>query len=192
MTAINVSLAFASIKKKVLLVGADLRNPKLHSYFGGKKDVKGLSTYLYDHSTQFDDCISKGFVENVYHEVCYSGPIPPNAPQLLSGERFEQFLETAREKYDYIVVDTAPTLLVTDTLLISQHADTTLYIVRADFTEKRLLEFSKELQKTNRLKNMVYVLNFVNMKTFKGYNYGYSYGYGIKPPDRGFSKYFRK
>ena len=80
-------------------------------------------------------------------------------------------------EFDYIIVDCAPTLLVSDTLLISEHADATLYVVRADFTDKRLFEFIKSLHQNHRLKKMAFVVNAVNMEKLYGINYGYGYGY---------------
>jgi len=97
----------------------------------------------------------------------------------LTNGRLETLLEEAKTVYDYIIVDTAPTILVTDTLLISQFADATLYIARANFTEKNLLDHSIELSKNKKLKNLAYVINSVgDSNRSYGYNYGYNYGYG--------------
>ncbi|PIE99946.1 MAG: tyrosine protein kinase [Maribacter sp.] len=176
LVALNLASAYAGLQKKVLLVGADLRNPQLHSYIGVDKNALGLSNYLIDRSIPWEGFI-KEYNGNPFLKVCLSGAVPPNAPQLLSSDGFDKFIRWAKSEFDYIVVDTAPTLLVTDTLMISKHADVSLFIMRADFTDKRLLEFSKELYKTKKLKNMAYVLNSVDQGKFKGYNYGYGYGY---------------
>jgi Mrp family chromosome partitioning ATPase len=98
----------------------------------------------------------------------------------LTNGRFKKLIEEARLEYDYVVVDTAPTILVTDTMLISSLADATLYIVRSNFTEKSLLSYSKELFESGKLKNMAYVINSVGSSKSYGYsyNYGYNYGYG--------------
>jgi Mrp family chromosome partitioning ATPase len=95
----------------------------------------------------------------------------------LSNGRFELLLSEVKQEYDYVIVDCAPTILVTDTLLISQLADVTLYLSRAGFTETRLLQFSKELKQLHKLKNMSYVLNNVGDSKSYGYNYSYNYGY---------------
>ena len=89
-------------------------------------------------------------------------------------------MEQAQMEFDFIILDTAPTLLVTDTLLISQYADLTLFVVRAGFTDKRLLEFSTSLNNSKKLYNMAYVLNDVGMGKTREYNYGHGYGYGSK------------
>lgn len=178
MVALNLSLAYASIKKKVLLVGADLRNPQLHTYFDIDKNSIGLSNYLHDPKIDWRDCIHPGFGINDFHKVCFSGAIPPNAPELLSSLAYEEFITAVKDEYDYIIVDCAPTLLVTDTLLISEYADSTLYVVRAEYTDKRLFEFIKGLHKNHRLKNMAFVVNDVKINKLNRYNYGYGYGYG--------------
>ncbi|MCB0464347.1 MAG: polysaccharide biosynthesis tyrosine autokinase [Aequorivita sp.] len=178
LVALNLSLAYASLKKKVLLVGADLRNPQLHTYFNIDKNSIGLSNYLHDSKIVWKDCINKGFGLNDFHKVCFSGAIPPNAPELLSSLAYEEFINTVKNEFDYVIVDCAPTLLVTDTLLISEYADATLFVVRADYTDKRLFEFIKGLNKNHRLKNMSFVINDVKIDKLNGYNYGYGYGYG--------------
>lgn len=179
---INLSLALTSLNKKVLLIGADLRNPQIHHYTIPQMDKNelGLSNYLYDDSFDWRSALIKGFPKHPDHDTLLSGTIPPNPAHLLTNGRFEQLLNDAKEIYDYIVVDTAPTILVTDTLLISELADVTLYMVRAGVTEKNLLDFSKNLAETGRLKNMAYVINGVGESRSYGYsyNYGYNYGYG--------------
>lgn len=177
LTAFNLSLAYASINKKVLLVGADLRNPQLHNYFDVSKNVAGLVDYLHDPKIDISDCIHQGFGKNPNHKICFSGPIPPNAPELLSGPNFEKFINEVSMQFDYVIVDTAPTILVTDTLLIANYADITLFVTRANFTEKEILAFSKDLYKNHKMKNMAYIVNEVGLGKAKDYNYGYGYGY---------------
>lgn len=179
---INLSLALSSINKKVLLIGADLRNPQIHHYTIPERDKNspGLSNYLHDENFNWKNTLIKGFALHPDHDTLLSGNIPPNPAHLLTNGRFETLLNEAKELYDYIIVDTAPTILVTDTFLISQFADATLYLVRAEVTEKSLLDFSKNLFESGRLKNMAYVVNSVGASKAYGYtyNYGYNYGYG--------------
>ena len=178
LIAHNLSLAYASLNKKVLLIGADLRNPQLHNFYNISVNRKGLSDYLNDPGMNWKDCVVPSGSDNPTLEVCFGGSIPPNTPQLLSSPAFEQFITAAKKEFDYIVVDTAPTMLVTDTLLISKFADATVFVTRSGQTDKRLLEFSKNLFKTKKLKNMAFVVNGVGNGKAKGYNYGYGYGYG--------------
>lgn len=178
--SINLSLALSSINKKVLLIGADLRNPQIHAHINEGKDTPGLSNYLHDLDFNWREALISGFDKHPNHHIMLSGVIPPNPANLLTNGRFTKLIEEAKEEYDYIIVDTAPTILVTDTMLISKLADVTVYIARADFTDKNLLKFSKDLSETGKLNNMAYVINSVGASKSYGYsyNYGYNYGYG--------------
>jgi capsular exopolysaccharide synthesis family protein len=182
-TALNLSISFSIMNKKVLLIGADMRNPQLHNYLNVKKNDKGLQNYLHDMSVDWHSIVKKDMngIENL--DIIMSGLIPPNPAELLSNGRLESLIQEAKKEYDFIIVDTPPTLLVTDTLVISHLVDTTLYVVRADFTPKNILEFSVDLSNRGKLKNMAYVINNVgsNYKGYGrgyGYKYSYSYAYG--------------
>lgn len=176
--SMNLSLAMSSINKKVLLIGADLRNPQLHTLIGEDKHKPGLSNYLHDLEFNWRDALMKGFERHQNHDIMLSGSIPPNPAHLLTNGRFTKLINEAKEDYDYVIVDTAPTILVTDTMLISKLADATIYIARANFTDKSLLKYSKELFETGKLKNMAYVINGVGASRSYGYSYNYGYGYG--------------
>ena len=159
--SLNLSLALASLNKKVLLIGADMRNPQIHTYFGTSKNQLGLSSYLNDASANWKELLMSGFDKHPKHYTMLSGAIPPNPAHLLTNGRFEQLLAEARIEFDYVIVDTAPTILVTDTLLISKFADVTLFLTKANYTDKKLLKFSKELSESGKIKNMAYVMNSV-------------------------------
>lgn len=178
LIAFNLAMALTSLNKKVLLIGADLRNPRLHFSFNMEKNSIGLTNFLHEEDINWKDCIHQINDDNSLPDVCLSGPIPPNPSLLLSGTNFKQFLDAVKDEYDYVVVDTAPTIQVADTLLISDNADLTIYIARSGYTDKSLLKFSEELSKTKKLTNMAYVLNDVPFSKGNGYNYGYGYGYG--------------
>ena len=177
-TALNLAVSFSIMNKKVLLIGADMRNPQLHNYLNVKKSEQGLQDYLHDLSIDWHATIKKNCIKNNSNlDIILSGAIPPNPAELLSNGRLEELIQEAKKEYDFVIVDTPPTLLVTDTLVISQLVDTTLYVVRADFTPKKVLEFSVNLSDRGKLKNMAYVINNVG-SNYKGY--GYSYGYNYK------------
>lgn len=174
-TALNLAISFSIMNKKVLLVGADMRNPQLHSYLAVKKSELGLQDYLHNIDIEWQNVVKKSTF-NAGLDIILSGTIPPNPAELLSNGRLEKLIEEAKNEYDYIIIDTAPTLLVTDTLIISQLVDTTLYVIRADYTPKKILEFSVNLSEKGKLKNMAYVINNVG-SNYKGYGYTYSYDY---------------
>lgn len=177
----NLALTLASFGKKVVLVGADLRNPQLHNSLDLKKVlVKGVTNYLHDSKLTVDDIITKDIEDGINLHYIISGIIPQNPAELLSNGRFEILLDELRPRYEYVIVDTAPTVLVTDTSLILGLADILLYVTRANFTEKRLLKFITNFKKLNDIKSMGIILNNIEQNKRYGYkyNYGYNYGYG--------------
>jgi tyrosine-protein kinase Etk/Wzc len=176
--AINVALILTQMKKRVILIGADLRNPQLHKYIDLDKTSLGLSTYLYDSNTEQNSIIQKRIFNNDNLDIILSGAIPPNPSELLSNGRLEKLITNLKNEYDYIIVDSAPTLLVTDTLLLTHLSDLVLYIVRADFTEKNLIKYPEELRKNGKIKNAAYIINSIGIMNVYGYNYKYNYSYG--------------
>ncbi|WP_340077613.1 polysaccharide biosynthesis tyrosine autokinase [Leptobacterium sp. I13] len=173
--SMNLALTLANSDKKVLLIGADIRNPKLHLFL--KKSLKrdGLTDYLHNHLLKSRDIIGAYEVNNNHIDVIQSGKIPPNPAELLMSDRMGGLLDNMAAKYDFVIVDTAPAMLVTDTLLISRYAHHTIYVTRAGYTDKRLLNFPKELYQDKRLNGMMMVVNDVKASNF---GYGAKYGYG--------------
>jgi len=180
----NLARSLATTNKKVIIVGADIRNPKLHRYIDAPLGSKGLSDYLYDLEIQPTDIITTSQEPEIKVDLVLSGVIPPNPAELFMNDRMENLFKVLAHSYDFVIVDTAPTMIVTDTLLISPLADTTLYVTRAGFTEKKLLDFPKELKQQGKLKGLAVILNDVDYSKFSygakyGYSYGYGYGYGV-------------
>ncbi|MFA9189962.1 polysaccharide biosynthesis tyrosine autokinase [Flavobacterium sp. FZUC8N2.13] len=171
--SVNLAATFALSGKKVLLIGMDIRNPRLDDYL--TLPDRGFTNYLSSKELVLEDLIIKqqGFED--FH-VLPAGVIPPNPAELLMSKKVDTFFETIKKQYDYIIVDTAPVSLVTDTLLIAKHADTFIYVARANFLEKRMLDIPNGLYKDQKLPNMCILLN--DTDTTKGYGYGY--GYGVK------------
>ena len=174
--AFNLALTLALTGKKVVLVGADIRNPQLHRYLPeNSRNQKGFTEYIIDDSIRADDLASVS--ENHKNlSIILSGAIPPNPAELLMQERTKTFFEELHGIYDFVIVDTAPSMLVTDTILINKLADITLYVIRAGYTDKRLLEFPKDAIDDGRLANVATVLNNVDLNNFGyGNKYGYTY-----------------
>jgi len=171
--AINLASVLAVSKKKVLLIGADIRNPKILEYIKSSSD-KGLTHYLMDENLKVSDVIEPAL--NYGFDMVHSGIIPPNPSELLMNTRFNELISYGKEHYDFVIVDTSPVNLVTDTLLIADYADLFIYVIRANFLDKRLLEVPKLMYDEKRLPNMAVLINDTN--TDKGYGYGYGYGYG--------------
>lgn len=174
--AFNLGITFANMKKKVIIVGADLRNPQLQRYETNARNYTGVSDYLYDSRINLKDIISKS-ESHPKMDILASGSIPPNPSELLRSERMLKLLNELEAIYDYVIVDTAPSMLVADTFLINKYADLTLYVTRAGFTEKKLLGFATDAKKEGKLHHVSFVLNDVEMANFGyGNKYGYAYG----------------
>jgi capsular exopolysaccharide synthesis family protein len=154
----------------------DLRAPKLLEYLNlSIENPLGVTNFIIDDNLTVDDIIlKKPTKENI--DVILSGDIPPNPSELLLDIRIKQLFEQLKERYDYIIIDTAPVGVVTDTILMSDFADATLYIVKAEYIDKRMLNVPLSLYHEKRLKNMALLLNGTDIQ--KGYGYGYGYGYG--------------
>ncbi|WP_285270299.1 GumC family protein [Kaistella rhinocerotis] len=181
-TSVNLALTLASPKHKVIIIGADIRNPQLQRYDVSKKGADGLTEFLYkDEETIADIVHTSPF--NKYLDIIYSGSIPPNPAELLSNGRYQMLIERLRVEYDYIIVDTAPLMLVTDTLLSSEMADATLYVTRSTFTEKPLIDFANKHIESGTIKNTAFVLNDVSREYF---GYGNKYGYGYFAEEKNF------
>ncbi|ALR31091.1 capsular biosynthesis protein [Chryseobacterium sp. IHB B 17019] len=174
-TSVNLALTLANPKKKVIIIGSDIRNPQLQRYNPARKGLAGLTEYLYSDQTKLESVIHvSSFNPNL--DVIYSGMIPPNPTELLSNGRYEALLEELKTRYDYIILDTAPLLLVTDTFLIAELADITIYVARSKYTEKSLLQFANTNIDQKKITNVGFVLNDVNRENL-GYSNKYGYGY---------------
>lgn len=182
--SINLASILAHSGKKVLLIGMDIRKPKLIQYVD-TTDGKGLTDYLSTKNAIISDYIIPMKVYEAF-DVLLGGNIPPNPTEMLMSKKIEDLFTEFKKQYDYIIVDTPPVSLVSDTLIISKLADTFIYVVRANYLDKRMLNFPEILFNENKLPNMGIILNDTEPgKSYSYYGYG-KYGYGdfeneIKP-----------
>lgn len=185
--ATNLALSLAALGKKVILVGTDLRNPQLHKALNSKKAKLGLVDLLVNSEIATHTCIVQEVINDISLDVIYSGVIPPNPTEILSNAKLGQLLEELRAKYDYVLVDTAPTLLVADTTIITKYADIVLYLIKANYTDKQLMSYITDLKDQSKIANPFIVFNNVGQNEGYGkgyaysyqYNYGYGYGYDV-------------
>ncbi len=177
--ATNLALSKASLGGKTLLIGADLHNPQIHVYLNKEKNNVGLVNYLVDSNCDWKKAILKFEESNC--DVLIGGQIPPNPAQLLNNGNFEKLLNQAKKVYDHIIIDTPPTLLVSDTLNMSPLADLLIFVVRCNHTDIDLLDFIKDSHLKGIInKNSIIVLNGLGAKGKYGYGYAYNYSYGYR------------
>lgn len=185
--SINLASIIALAGKKVLLVGLDLRAPKILEYTGVERK-KGVTNFISDVNLSLSDIIIEK-PHDINFDLILSGDIPPNPSELLINPRLLSLFLEVREMYDYVIVDTAPLAPVTDTLLISKIANMTVYVARANYLDRRLLTIPKNLYEDKKLQNMAVLINDSNNKR----GYGYGYGYGVEKPKKPwFKKIFGK
>lgn len=172
--SLNIATVFALSEKKTIILGLDLRKPKIFDDFNIKNDI-GAVNYLIGERT-LEDVIQKTHVP--FLDVVTSGPIPPNPSELILGDSMKEMIEELKKTYDYIVLDTPPVGLVSDALELSQYCDVTLYVVRQNFTKKEMLTLLNNRTKRGELNNVSIIFNGYENKAKYGVGYGYGYGYG--------------
>ena len=175
--AANLAVSFALLGKKVILCGLDIRKPALGRLFGVKDRTAGMTQLLVKDTVSETDlrttiCPS-GANKNL--DLLLAGPTPPNPTELLARENLHQIIEMLKKQYDYVILDTAPVGLVTDTLQIARYANVNCYVCRADYTPKANIGILNSLVEEKKLVNTCVILNGVDMSKKK---YGYYYGYG--------------
>jgi len=181
--SINLGLSLAFLNKKVLVIGLDVRKPKLAEYLG-LDNKSGITMLLSGHSDKSKLILNSGVHKNL--DVIPAGPIPPNPNELLARTELDDLISEYKDKYDYIILDTAPVGAVSDTFSLNRFADVCLYIVRADYTHKQNIVDAEELHNSGKLNNMYFVLNASDVKKasyrygYGKYGYGKQYGYGME------------
>lgn len=172
--AINLGSVFALSDKKAVIVDLDLRKPKISKYFDLDNTI-GVTDFLINEA-ELDVVIQKTDYENL--DVVTSGRTPPNPSELLIGERFKLMLNELKKRYDYIILDSPPIGLVTDSLDISKNVDATLYIARYNYTKKNMFAYINEKYRRGEVENISVVMNGHIGRGGYGYGYNYNYGYG--------------
>ena len=183
ITAFNTAASYVATGKKVLLIGADLRNPQVHNLLNidRKSNTKGLSNLLSNPSIKFSsDYVAHSVLFEKPIDIMLSGPIPPNPAELLGSDTFSSLLANLKESYDYIIIDSAPLVLVSDTIPILKHADLVLYTIRANHTDKKLAPFINSLVNDKKVHNIGVVLNGIKAGANSYYKYGYGYRYSYQ------------
>lgn len=169
----NLATIYAMSGKKTLLIGADMRKPKLFLSFANDNEV-GLSTFLSGNSEKNEVILSTN-IKNL--DLIKSGPIPPNPAELLGREKMNKLLYDLKTEYDYIIIDTPPIYVVSDPIPIMNLVDLNIYITRYNFTKVGFLDYINNFYNSNKIKNISILLNDVDFSNQYGYGYGYNYDY---------------
>jgi capsular exopolysaccharide synthesis family protein len=181
--SVNLATIISMMNKKVLIVGLDMRKPRVHAILKAVNG-HGMSQYLSDTAT-FEEVIVPTQIENLWFAP--SGPVPPNPSELIGSPRMAEFIARARNEFDAIIVDTPPVGIVTDALLLGQYANVTLFVVRQRYTTRGSVQLLDEIYRKGEMSNVSLLVNDISASGYYGYGlrYGYSLGYGNRYYDPG-------
>jgi len=175
----NLALSISHIHKKVVLVGLDLRRPVLHKAFPEIKRVHNRSVVSYLIGKNDDPAsLAVPYInDDCRLDIILSGPVPPNPTELLSMERLAMLLNYCRQTYEYVIIDTAPLMPVADAAIVNEFVDETFYVIRADYSELKMIRDLRDILAEGKLKNVKLLFNGIDLNSAK-YHYGYGYDYG--------------
>ena len=169
--SVNLASSFSLLGKNVVLVGMDIRSPKLAQMLN-INDAPGVTAFLAKQNVELEDVIQHcPEVENL--DVIVGGTIPPNPSELLLTTRVQDFIDQLKERYDYIILDSAPIAMVSDTYSLARFANVTVYVTRSNYTKRSLVRYMNNALARRQLNNVAVVLNDTNPKMSQGYGYGY-------------------
>ena len=170
----NLAISLSLLGKRVIIVGLDIRKPGLNKIFNIPRKEQGITQYLSNPEKNLMDFVQPSDVsKNLY--ILPGGIVPPNPTELLARDGLDKAIETLKKNFDYVILDTAPAGMVTDTLLVGRVADLSVYVCRADYSRKAEFTLINELAADNKLPNICTIINGLDLKKKK---YGYYYGYG--------------
>ena len=170
----NLAISLSLLGKKVVIVGLDIRKPGLNKVFNISRKEQGITQYLSNPERNLMDLVQASDISKSLY-IIPGGTVPPNPTELLARDGLDKAIETLKKNFDYVILDTAPIGMVTDTLLVGRVADLSVYVCRADYTRKVEYSLINELANNNKLPNLCTVINGLDSQKKK---YGYYYGYG--------------
>ena len=180
----NLAISLSLLGKRVIIVGLDIRKPGLNKIFNIPRKEQGITQYLSNPEKNLMDFVQPSDVsKNLY--ILPGGIVPPNPTELLARDGLDKAIETLKKNFDYVILDTAPAGMVTDTLLVGRVADLSVYVCRADYSRKAEFTLINELAADNKLPNICTIINGLDLKKKK---YGYYYGYGKYGKSYGYGK----
>lgn len=178
-TSINFATTLAKSGKKTVIIELDLHKPKVYKNLGLTAPQNGITTYI-TKQCALEDVVTKSEIKDLY--CIFAGPIPPNPSEFVLSERLKDIIYYAKDTFDYVIIDSPPAGLLSDSIFLMQFADSTLFVLNANTSTKRTVNFVHEVRDNNNLQNILFILNGIrNMGKryyYKGYGYSYGYGYG--------------
>lgn len=187
-TNLGMTLAFSG--NKVLMIDLDLRRRTLSKHMGQRNNPNGVSKFISDKNVNISDIISKSELHDNF-DFIYAGLQPPNPAEMLLSSRLDELIDACREKYDYIIIDSVPAMVIADALITSRVADLSLYIVREGLLDRRQLPDIEALYREKKLRNMCIILNGTSEHNHR-YGYGYTYSYNDTDSDDETQSVFRR
>jgi len=182
-TSVNLASIIAMMNKKVLIIGLDMRKPRVHNILN-TGNSQGMSYFLSGNAS-FEEIIVPTEIKNLYFAP--SGPVPPNPAELIGSPRMSEFIERACKEYDTLIIDTPPVGIVTDALLLGPYANVALFVIRQRYTTKESVSLLDEILRKGEMGNIALVVNDISASGYYGYGlrYGYTLGYGHRYYDPG-------
>ncbi|MDI1355049.1 MAG: polysaccharide biosynthesis tyrosine autokinase [bacterium] len=180
-TSANLAAVLAKTGKRTILLELDLHKPKIYTRFGIPIPAKGISTFISGQDS-FEEIVSPTPIDNLF--CLYAGPIPPNPSELILSQKLKDLIELAKSRFDYVIIDSPPIGLLSDSTYLIQYVDTCLFVLNTKSSTKKTINFLEDLIEDNHFKNVFLLLNGAKIPKRRyynqgyGYNYGYGYGYG--------------
>ena len=178
-TSSNLAAILAKSGKKTVLIELDLHKPRVYKRFGMAPQTKGITTFITGQST-YEEIVQPTHIENLY--CMYSGPIPPNPSEFVLSVKMKELLDRAKADFDYVIVDTPPAGLLSDSLYLIQQVDASIFVLNTRISDKKVINFIENVIQDNKLRNVLLLLNGVARARkryyYQGYGYSYGYGYG--------------
>lgn len=178
-TSANLAVVLAKSGKRTVILELDLHKPRVYKRFGLDKQDKGITTYITGSST-YEEILSPTIVPNLF--CVYSGPIPPNPSELVLSEKLKEIIDRAKQDFDYVIIDTPPAGLLSDSVYLIQHVDASIFVLNTRSSDKKVINFIESVMQENNINNILLLLNGVprpgRRYYYQGYGYSYGYGYG--------------
>ena len=178
-TSVNLAAILAKSGKRTVIIELDLHKPRIYKRFGLQAQTKGITTCISGQNT-FEEIISPTHVPNLF--CIYSGPVPPNPSDFVLSDKMKEIIERAKQEFDYVIIDTPPAGLLSDSIYLIQNADASIFVLNTKTSTKKVITFLEDTVEANNIKNIVLVLNGVaqigKRYYYQGYGYSYGYGYG--------------